>query len=112
LTGFSGWFDWRHGALPRRGKQSTHAASSGASLQVQLEQETLTLSAERKPQARGERDSFHRMERTHGVLRRSFVLPSTVDADKVEARYEAGVLTVTLPKREETRPRAIAVQVG
>jgi HSP20 family protein len=50
-------------------------------------------------------------ERAYGAIARSFTLPTSVDSTRVEARYEAGVLTVTLPKREESKARAIPVTV-
>jgi HSP20 family protein len=52
---------------------------------------------------------FWRIERGHGAFRRSFTLPSTVDPSKVEASFQDGVLTITLPRREETRPRQIQI---
>jgi HSP20 family protein len=82
-----------------------------ASIKLSVEKDTLDVAAERKfaPPAAGE--ELHRSERAHGAIARSFTLPSGVDSTKVEARYEAGVLTVTLPKREETKARAIPVVV-
>jgi HSP20 family protein len=81
------------------------------SLQVRLEGDTLTIQSERKQESRSERDGYLRAERSHGTFARSFVLPNTVDSGKCEARFENGVLTVTLPKREEARPRTINIKV-
>ena len=55
------------------------------------------------------RDQYHRVERGYGAFRRSFSLPASVDPNRVEAGYQDGVLTVTLPRREETRPKQIQV---
>jgi HSP20 family protein len=81
------------------------------SLQVRLEGDTLTIQSERKQQAQEPGQSFLRAERSHGVFARSFVLPGTVDAQKCEAKYESGVLTVTAPKREEAKPRTLTIKV-
>jgi HSP20 family protein len=81
------------------------------SLEVKLENRVLTIQSERKQERRAEQDGVLRAERSFGQFARSFELPDTVDAAKVEAKLENGVLTVTLPKREETKPRSIAVKV-
>ena len=80
-------------------------------VQVNLENGVLTIQSERKQERRGEQDGVLRAERSFGAFARSFELPDTVDPQKVEARFEHGVLTVTLPKREETKPRSISVKV-
>jgi HSP20 family protein len=49
------------------------------------------------------------VERGHGAFRRSFTLPATVDGTRINATYTDGVLTITLPRREETRPRQIPI---
>jgi HSP20 family protein len=82
------------------------------SIDVKLENETLTLTSERRPEARTEKDTWLHAGRPTGTFTRSFTLPSSVDASKVEARYENGVLTVFLPKREEAKPKMIQVKVG
>jgi len=55
------------------------------------------------------RDQFHRLERQYGAFRRSFTLPTTVDASKVDANYQDGVLTVKLPRREDSKPKQIQI---
>ena len=70
----------------------------------------LTVRAQRSAPQPGKGD-WLRQERLHGQVARSFVLPGTVDASKCEARCEQGVLTLTLPKREEAKPRSITVTV-
>jgi len=81
------------------------------SLQVKLEGDTLTIQSERKQESHEQRQGYLRSERSYGVFSRSFVLPNTVDAQRSEAKYENGVLTVTLPKREEAKPRTITINV-
>jgi HSP20 family protein len=83
-----------------------------ASIKLEVEKDTLSVQAERRLQALAAGEELHRSERPYGAFARSFTLPSSVDAALVEARYEAGVLTVVLPKRAEARPRTIQVKVG
>ncbi|QRK12787.1 Hsp20/alpha crystallin family protein [Archangium violaceum] len=80
-------------------------------IEVKVENDTLTLKSERKVE-RPDKDGARRLERSFGVYTRSFVLPRTVDTSRVEARYENGVLTLTLPRREEARPRVVEVKVN
>lgn len=81
------------------------------SIDIHVENDTLTVKAERTQPKPAEGEAVHRSERAFGTFFRSFGLPKTVDATRVEARYDAGVLTVVLPKREEAKPRTIPVQV-
>lgn len=80
-------------------------------IQVKVENDVLTVQAERKAEPRAEGVNVRRQERVFGTFARSFALPDTVDATKVEAKYEHGVLTLTLPRREEAKPRVIEVKV-
>jgi HSP20 family protein len=80
-------------------------------IEVKVEKDVLTLRSERKPEGQGEGTQTRRRERGFGVYARSFVLPRTVDTTKVEARYDNGVLTLTLPRREESKPRVVEVKV-
>jgi HSP20 family protein len=57
-------------------------------------------------------ERVHRYERSYGVFERSFALPNLVDAAKIEAKYDSGILTVTLPKAERARPREIFREDG
>ncbi len=82
------------------------------SIEVKVENDTLTLKSERKPPESLKDEGTRRLERHFGVYTRSFVLPRTVDASKIEARYEHGVLTLALPRREETKPRVVEVKVN
>jgi HSP20 family protein len=81
-------------------------------LDIEMENDTLTVAGERRPLDEDRSTSFHRREREWGKFRRSFSLPVRVEADAVNASYRDGVLTVTLPKAAEARPRQIAVQAG
>jgi HSP20 family protein len=81
-------------------------------IQVVFENNTLTLKGERKLENDVKQEQFHRVERAYGTFSRSFSLPSTVDASKIGADYKNGVLTVTLPFREEAKPRTIKVEVA
>lgn len=81
-------------------------------IHVKVENDVLTVRSERKSEKQEKGETSHRSERSYGLYARSFVLPATVDAQKAEARYENGVLSVTLPKREDAKPRAIAVRVN
>jgi len=82
-------------------------------IEVKVENDVLTLRSERKAAAEStSKEGTQRLERSFGVYARSFSLPRTVDASKVEAKYENGVLTLTLPRREETKPRMVSVKVN
>jgi HSP20 family protein len=80
-------------------------------LQLKVENDLLTVEAERKPVER-KGETFHRSERVFGRSVRSFTLPANVDSARTEAAYTDGVLEITLPKREEAKPRTIQVKVG
>jgi HSP20 family protein len=79
---------------------------------INIENGTLTLKGERKFEREEKNKGFHRMERSYGSFVRYFTLPETVDAEHVHAEYNAGVLTITLPKKEVAKPRTIKVQVS
>ena len=79
---------------------------------VTIDQSTLTLRGTRHLPADVKEEQFRRIERRYGTFSRSFTLPNTVDSTKVAADYRDGVLTVTLPYREEARPRTINVGVA
>jgi HSP20 family protein len=77
---------------------------------VTFENNVLTIEGERKVASDVTREQFHRIERQYGTFRRSFTLPTSVDASKVDATYQDGVLTVTLPRREDTKPKQIQIK--
>lgn len=82
-----------------------------SAIQLRVEKDTLTIQVDRKqPQAEAG-EAVHRSERAFGTFFRSFALPRSVDATRVEAGYQQGVLSVKLPKRDEARARTIAVNV-
>jgi HSP20 family protein len=80
-------------------------------IDITVEKGTLTLRGEKKMDAAIKEECCHRIERTYGSFSRSFSLPATVDTSKVSADYKNGVLTITLPVREEAKPKQIQVQV-
>ena len=78
-------------------------------LNVSVENSTLTIQGERKFEKEEKEENFHRIERRYGSFLRTFKLPNTVDAEKVDANYEKGILKITLAKRAEAKPRQIKV---
>jgi HSP20 family protein len=81
-------------------------------IEVSLHDGVLTLSGERKSEEKFENAETYRAERYVGRFQRSLTLPSPVSADKVKAQYKDGILTVTLPKTEEAKPKQIEVNVS
>lgn len=81
-------------------------------LKVSLENNSLTVSGERKLEKEEKEENFHRIERRYGTFTRTFSLPNTVDPEKVEAAYDKGVLKITLAKRAEAKPKNIKVVPG
>lgn len=80
-------------------------------VQVKVEDGTLTISGHRKLDKEDQRENYHRIERTYGSFLRSFTLPPTVDVEKIQAENRHGVLTIQLPRRQESKPRTIDVKV-
>lgn len=80
-------------------------------LTVRVENQTLTLSGERKFERKDAGKGYHRVERSYGNFSRSFSVPNSFDTDKVNASFKNGVLTVTLPKKEAAKPRQIKVEI-
>ena len=78
-------------------------------LEISLHDGTLTISGERKRESSSNGEKAERTERYVGTFRRSIALPTRVDANKVSATYRDGILTVTLPKAEEVKPKQIQV---
>lgn len=78
-------------------------------LNIELRDDTLTISGERKSEHEENGESIRRVERSYGRFFRSFTLPHASDKDKVKARMDEGVLTIEVPKREESRPRKIDI---
>jgi HSP20 family protein len=80
-------------------------------IDVRIEDNTLTLRGERKHEGEVKKENYHRIERYFGAFQRSFSLPATINQEGVEAICEKGVLTITLPKKEETKPKQINVTI-
>jgi HSP20 family protein len=78
-------------------------------VRISLEGNVLTIRGEKRQEDEEKNDRVHRIERVYGMFERAFVLPNTADPDRIEARYENGVLTVSIPKTERARPREIQV---
>ena len=81
-------------------------------IDVNIENNTLTIRGERKLGNDVKQENFHRIERAYGTFVRQFALPPTVDSAKVAAEYKNGVLRVTLPVRDEAKPRSVKVEVA
>lgn len=81
-------------------------------VKLSLENNLLTIRGEKKQEAEERSERVHRYERRYGSFERAFMLPSTVDGDKVSADYRNGILTVSVPKAERARPREIPVRAG
>lgn len=78
-------------------------------VRISLENNVLTIRGEKRQEEEQNDERVHRIERIYGMFERTFVLPSTVDPERIEAQYENGVLQVTIPKAERARPREIRV---
>ena len=78
-------------------------------IKVTVENHVLAIEGERKAATDVTPEQLHRRERVYGAFRRTFTLPSTVDASRVDAAYQDGVLTVKLARREDTRPKQIPI---
>jgi HSP20 family protein len=81
-------------------------------VQISLEANVLTIHGTKQQIAEEQTERVHRYERTYGAFERTFTLPATVDAANIKASYENGLLTVTLPKVEQAKPRQIQVAVS
>src|SRR6476660_7664159 len=81
-------------------------------LDIQVENSILTIRGERKFENKVNEDNYLRVERTYGSFSRSFQLANSVKSEAIKADYQNGVLTLTIPKREEAKPKQIKVSVG
>ncbi|MGA9630743.1 MAG: Hsp20/alpha crystallin family protein [Candidatus Acidiferrales bacterium] len=81
-------------------------------LDVRVENNMLAIRGERKFEQKVKEDNYLRIERTYGSFSRSFSLPTTVNTESIHAEYKNGVLTVQLPKRAESKPRQVKVNVS
>jgi HSP20 family protein len=80
-------------------------------VRISLENNVLTVQGEKKKAEARQDDRAYRFERAYGMFERSFTLPATIDANKIVARFDAGLLTVVLPKVEAAKPRQITVKI-
>jgi HSP20 family protein len=81
-------------------------------IDIRLENNTLTVHGERKIEKEEKEENYRRVERQYGSFTRTFTLPTTVDAEKVSATYDKGVLKIALPKKAEAKPKQIKVNIG
>jgi HSP20 family protein len=81
-------------------------------IDIRVENNLLTIRGERRFEKNVSEDNYLRVERTYGAFSRSFSLPITVNTEAIHAEYKNGVLTVILPKREESKPRQVKVSVN
>lgn len=80
-------------------------------VKITLQDNVLTIRGEKHQENESKDSRYHRVERTYGGFQRSFVLPSAVKSEKIDASYKDGILTVSLPKAEEAKPKQIEVKV-
>ena len=73
--------------------------------------DVLTLKGEKKEEKEIKKENYHRVERSYGSFQRSVSLPTGVQADKAKATYKDDILTITIPKAEETKPKSIKINV-
>ncbi len=81
-------------------------------LDIRVENNILTIRGERKFEKKVSEENYLRVERSYGSFARSFTLANTVNSDAIKAEYQNGVLTLSIPKREEAKPKQIKVNVG
>lgn len=81
-------------------------------INITLTGDVLTIKGEKKSEREETKESYHLVERSYGSFSRSLTLPAAVEVDKIDARYEKGVLTVTCPKKEEVKPKAIEIKAA
>ncbi len=81
-------------------------------LDIRVENNILTIRGERKFEKKVDENNYLRVERAYGSFARSFSLANTVNAEAIKADYQNGVLTLSIPKREEAKPKQIKVNVG
>ncbi|MBI4228522.1 MAG: Hsp20/alpha crystallin family protein [Deltaproteobacteria bacterium] len=89
--------------LPGLNKEDIH---------IDVEDNTITIKGEKKFEEKVPRDKYIRVERTYGTFVRSFSLPQNVDSKKIKATFKDGILDLTLPKKEEAKPKKIAIDVN
>ncbi|OGR26813.1 MAG: molecular chaperone [Desulfobacca sp. RBG_16_60_12] len=81
-------------------------------INISVTGDVLTIKGEKKSEREEKEENYHVVERSYGSFSRSLALPGAVDLDKIEAKYDKGVLTVTCPKKEEVKPKAIEIKTA
>jgi len=85
---------------------------SEGDVNIEVEDNVLTISGERKAQHEEKKEGYYRVERAYGSFRRSLTLPEGIDPADVQASFDRGVLEVRIPKPEERKPRRVSIKVG
>jgi HSP20 family protein len=78
---------------------------------IRVENNTLTLRGQRQLDKEIKREDYHRVERAYGTFSRVFTLPTVVDTQNIKADFKDGMLRLTLPKREEAKPKQISINI-
>jgi len=80
-------------------------------VKISIQDNVLTMKGEKKQEKEEKDANYHRIERSYGSFCRSFTLPTSVKTDKIKATYKDGILTITLPKTEEVKPKEIPISI-
>ena len=80
-------------------------------VELRIEDNTLTVKGDRQLEKNTKREDYHRIERSYGAFSRSFTLPNTIDVDNIKAQHKNGVLEIVLPKKEDTKPKKIKIEL-
>ncbi len=80
-------------------------------IKITLENNVLSISGEKKAEKETKDKNYHRVERSYGKFHRAFELPGVVNREKIEAEYKDGILSISVPKTEEAKPKQIEVKV-
>ncbi|MDH3252855.1 MAG: Hsp20/alpha crystallin family protein [Ignavibacteria bacterium] len=80
-------------------------------VKIVMQDNILTIRGDKKQESETKESDFHRVERSYGSFQRSFTLPTSVRNDRIEANFMDGILSITLPKAEEARPKQIEIKV-
>ena len=81
-------------------------------INISVTGDVLTIKGEKKSEREEKEANYHLVERNYGSFSRALKLPAAVDLDKIEAKYDKGVLTVTCPKKEAVKPKAIEIKTA
>ena len=81
-------------------------------INISVTGDVLTIKGEKKSEREEKEENYHLVERSYGSFSRSLVMPAAVNLDKIEAKYDKGVLTVTCPKKEEVKPKPIEIKTA